>query len=561
MSADELKLLPRNATARRAAGISSTVAGNSVSSLLESGVGNCFPGLECDIRNLERRFFPFLEVDFDEGMTNIRLAAVDVASANTANEAGTLDAVQLGNLIKLANIPRNWRVVRIEGDFGPLGPMQFDVGGTNVSFGQDRLPVDAWTAVRMLKQGSQVTLNLQHETSGEQVTLTNLRQAYFDPDGALAEFFEPGELTQSLCSPWTHDFRDCGCYYWASNHPDIAMPPPLPGQASFARGDLDTDWQRSDRTLDNPVIATGVSAASMAHHEISDRWQELNFVLEGREQITPYRAAKHVAAPLADTQTLVSFLRYAAGVELTLTLEYLSATWSLRRSAGQPAPLSGDLQASAASLLDVAVGEMRHLRAVNDVLREVQGSQYVPALQVASQIPIGQGQFRDFVFRPLTSAVIAEFVEIEAPSQSVDGLYSRILATLELDEDLKVASETIRTIMAEGETHWQTFRNMSEWLGRHSEATYLRATNPAPADHPAQQALQTLFEQLLNQLHVGYSKGRISGAVDVNAAKATMLSGTGIRSALEQIADAAFVPVFTVPPDPRFTPIGVPDGL
>jgi hypothetical protein len=165
MSADELKLLPRNATARRAAGISSTVAGNSVSSLLESGVGNCFPGLECDIRNLERRFFPFLEVDFDEGMTNIRLAAVDVASANTANEAGTLDAVQLGNLIKLANIPRNWRVVRIEGDFGPLGPMQFDVGGTNVSFGQDRLPVDAWTAVRML--------NRDHRSP----SICNMRQA------------------------------------------------------------------------------------------------------------------------------------------------------------------------------------------------------------------------------------------------------------------------------------------------------------------------------------------------------------------------------------------------
>jgi hypothetical protein len=32
----------------------------------EAGVGNCFPGLECDLRNLERRFFPFLEVDIDD---------------------------------------------------------------------------------------------------------------------------------------------------------------------------------------------------------------------------------------------------------------------------------------------------------------------------------------------------------------------------------------------------------------------------------------------------------------------------------------------------------------
>jgi hypothetical protein len=29
------------------------VAGNPMSTRLESGIGNCFPGLECDLRNLE----------------------------------------------------------------------------------------------------------------------------------------------------------------------------------------------------------------------------------------------------------------------------------------------------------------------------------------------------------------------------------------------------------------------------------------------------------------------------------------------------------------------------
>ena len=58
------KLLPRNVSALRRgrdpAAATNATAGNPVSSRLESGIGNFFPGLECDMRNLERRFFPFL---------------------------------------------------------------------------------------------------------------------------------------------------------------------------------------------------------------------------------------------------------------------------------------------------------------------------------------------------------------------------------------------------------------------------------------------------------------------------------------------------------------------
>ena len=59
----ESKILPRNRTARQ----HQRVTGNPVTALLESGVGNCFPGLEMDVRNLERRFFPYLAVDLVGG--------------------------------------------------------------------------------------------------------------------------------------------------------------------------------------------------------------------------------------------------------------------------------------------------------------------------------------------------------------------------------------------------------------------------------------------------------------------------------------------------------------
>ena len=35
------------------------------------------------------------------------------------------------------------------------------------------------------------------------------------------EVAEPGALTQSLCSPWQADYRECQCFYWASSRPDF----------------------------------------------------------------------------------------------------------------------------------------------------------------------------------------------------------------------------------------------------------------------------------------------------------------------------------------------------
>src|SRR3954454_19108339 len=54
------KIIPRNLTARAAY----RVPGNPASTRLESGVGNCYPGLEFDHRNLDRRFFPGLLFEF-----------------------------------------------------------------------------------------------------------------------------------------------------------------------------------------------------------------------------------------------------------------------------------------------------------------------------------------------------------------------------------------------------------------------------------------------------------------------------------------------------------------
>src|SRR5215469_59738 len=81
------KIFPRNLTARSNKALE-RVVGNPANTRLESGVANCFPGLEFDVRTLDNRFFPGLLFRFvttplypDEGTTlnqqGVRLLYID----------------------------------------------------------------------------------------------------------------------------------------------------------------------------------------------------------------------------------------------------------------------------------------------------------------------------------------------------------------------------------------------------------------------------------------------------------------------------------------------------
>lgn len=457
MPDQSLKIAPRNLTARAAIDLPEALAGNPMSTTLQSGVGNCFPGLEFDLRNLERRFFPFLEVDLIGRFALI--TSVDSAGVAAARSAGTLDAATATAYTTIAgSLDSEWWITRLKGNFGPLGDLDItrdEIDAATASIGAGRIPTDVWTAVRLLKEDGDVTLTIETDQGGGPLTLVGKRTRYLDPNGALARIFDVGELTQSLCSPWTHDFRDCGCFYWASNHPDIALPPrPAGADSTDPKWDLDTRWQRSDRSIDAPPVETRAADGDipeMRHHEINANWQKLNFVLERREQILPYREQAHTAQPLPNLAALITSLRFAAGVELAVMQEYLVAWSSLRSPTGMAEPLRGDLRAASSELLRIAIGEMRHIRGVNGVLRAIgPAGAFRPALQVASAIPKEQGINRPVAFRALTKDVIDEFIAIEAPSQSVDSVYGRILASLEAFGLPDQQQQAVRAIMAEG---------------------------------------------------------------------------------------------------------------
>ena len=543
------------------------VAGNPISTRLESGIGNCFPGLECDLRNLERRFFPGLEVNITDN--RIDIVGVDTTAARAAVRTRHLtkrSAALLKRIDTGLRAGQVWRVDAMRGVFGPLGLKTAVVTALRPNATRpDSTPPDAWTALRLLPEGSKVTLTVRAARSHRPQLLSGRRARYLDDHGALAAAFLPGELTQSLCSPWTHDFRDCGCFYWASNHPDIAKPPLPKRDGGDPEWNAPVPWERADRALNKlPRKSTQLDSTNQEfdHYEINRRWQELNFVLGGRELVGPYVPETFTGKALASRAELITHLRYAAGVELAVVQEYLAAAFSFQDPAIVKPTLRKSVITSHAELMRIAVSEMHHIRVVNDVLRMLQGRHaFRPALQVARRLPGAQpGKTRPLEFHSADPEAINRFIEIEQPSVSVDGLYSRILATLN-DSGTEPQQNAIRTVMAEGEDHYETFRFIKEWLHGHAPADYLRGADlqPPPKGDPAHAELQRQYRAVLEDLYRGYRRGFPEGAHDVNAARQVMIASTGMQDSIRKIAGKGFLISFDwITNDARFAPINSP---
>lgn len=558
---EPLKLIPRNATAiRRVTAqpdrLLRRVPGNPVTSRMESGVGNCFPGLECDLRNLERRFFPFLEVDIVGNA--VLVASVDEAGVSAALSAAEITAAAAAAYRAIAAGGR-WRIATLRGSFSALGQLSVNLDTLNeTSAGAGRQPSDSWTAIRLLTEGAPLEATFVRDSDGAERTIAAQRASYLDANGALAPAFQPGELTQSLCSPWTHDFRDCGCFYWASNHPDISLPPVPAGEAADARRERPVNWQRSQTNPSFiPAAATQENMPEsefLPYYRINTAWELLNFVVDGRELLAPYEPGLFVGDPFATPAELEQALRLAAGVELAVIHEYLSAAYSLRDPGGLAGELRGDVLAARAELLRISFGEMRHLRAVNDVLQSLpRTGAFEPALRVATQIPNIPGPVRP---RTAQLSSLDRFIAIERPSVAVDGLYARILATLEIsgsDEQ----EQSIRSIMGEGTDHLRTFSFIREWLGRHPESDFLRPNlaRRDPANPPPEHtALQQAYVAILEDLHAGYGAGLPAGAPRINAARAAM-PANGLARLAQAVAAAGFLVEFDAVADPRFAPL------
>jgi hypothetical protein len=549
------KIFPRNLTARAAV----RIAGNPVTTRLESGVGNCFPGLEFDHRNLDRRFFPGLVFNF--GVAPPLLAATDDRDPALTDRVPS-DAPQLSAALtaafdrlgqgewRLTSLAQGGRTIDLQ---ALANTQQFD----SASF---------WRLVRSLTR-DKVTIVLTQMPAAAagrprssdddaspsvpaNITLTHYRRQYVDPDsGVISAAYLPGELTQSLCSPWMHDFRDCACNYWASNHPDIALgidegfsaEGPTGANPDLAVRPL--DWLRADR--DSRAAATdspgGNNAFRLHHYQINQEWTSLAFVLEGRENPGLYAPGfEAFAEPFPTAETLADELVSLCGLEHVVVLEYLYAYYSLKRPEDFADPRnSADVLFVRHELLGIAVSEMRHLRWANQLLWTLAKLGLIrdrgPALEPGRKVPTANGE-RDRQLRRLALPTLDDFVAVERPSGTLDGAYARVVATLRTGYPEPLL-QLARQIVAEGMDHYNRFREIGivlrSWPGvRSGTGTPWLRTIQLGSPAAAGKALD-LYRGILRDLADAYRRGDMEDAGKILDARQQMMA---LDDAAEQLA-------------------------
>lgn len=243
------KIEPKNISAQ----IAYAARGNPPSTQPRAAIANCFPGLEFDFRNIWRRIFVGIELSES---TN-RVIKVEPGS-----EAAAKGVTTNHDLVSVANFPMQG-VLTSGGTPGDFFPLEWTNSLADVINGTDRKPECRFEA-----------------DEGQNVIVLRLElRPLFEGAAIAREAADPGDLTQSLCSPWQADYRECGCFYWASSRPDFVNVE-INGSETKGRNWLDKDRGRKeyleDRTTD-PRLVT--------YDELYRDWEQmLRFVIGGRDE-------------------------------------------------------------------------------------------------------------------------------------------------------------------------------------------------------------------------------------------------------------------------------------
>ena len=531
---------PRNLTARAAY----LVPGNPAITRPEDAVANCYPGLELDVRNLDRRFFPGLVFEFvardDTGDPYIeptrygaRLSYVDQytdpdisdcpgLSDELSNNAGSLGAGE-------------WYIEWIEQEGRRLSMLEDRSGET--------LPMDGlfvWRLIRCLEPKAAVTLCLhQRDAQSANVIFHGIRRNFTDPvTGVISLAYQPGEMLQSLCSPWQHDFRDCYCHYWASNHPDIVFGELLPGEAKLPDGQpadplqatTRLDWLRAERS---PAMAGWARDSFVLNRpfqydafQINAAWHKLNIVINNVEIGDDYTPpGQEAAEPFKDPVELAEALcKHLAPLEMALAFEYLYARSSLlteEEARSGPGDQAAKDRAAVCLIyarhfvLLTAASEMQHLRWANELLwrlyqEKLVPGNYVPVLTAARDIPQPAKKVRrPLEMRRLEPQTLQDFIDIERPSGAIDGAYARVIATLRSDMRYPIQMQQLAERIAnDGMGHERHFLDMRAVLRRMpGKSSYLRELKRADPGDPAIATAMRHFRNIKSELDTAFRSG------------------------------------------------------
>ncbi|MEM7338097.1 MAG: ferritin-like domain-containing protein [Actinomycetota bacterium] len=557
---------PRNLTARAA----HQVVGNPTSTRMESGVANCFPGLEWDIRELDRRFFPGLVFQF---VQTPLYPVPGILPAQQGAKLAWLDSLEDPALPFTSDEP--WvrdLLATLEQNIGQINHLSqgrwyldsFEQYGTTFVMADEHgTPYEGemvWRMIRGIQPNEPLTIRIQQrsdagtgEPIGDKVTLKGFRRQFLDPDGVVDHSFKAGELTMSMCNPWSHDFRDCACHYWASNHPDVVLGP---AEATLDDGQpadptdaaVKLDWIRRDRSPGGRVASAATITENrpfqIDHYEMNARWEELPFVLEGREIGAVYSPPERAQAVGATLEALQTRLRTElAPLEFTLALQYLYAMFSVRTPAEVDAErwpdLPGDVAAIRQFVMLVAVSEMQHLRWANRLLWELDqhldpNAVYQPVLHHTSTLWKGEAA----ELAPLTPETVQRFVEIERPGGQIDTAYAQAVSTLKARPDLGHLYDLAIRIDTDGNEHYSRFSDIGRILAAYPsgvDAPYLRSVELGTAETAAAALtpFHTLVERLTDAYKLEASGDEAPAQRKIDEARTAMLD---VQSAADDLA-------------------------
>jgi rubrerythrin len=514
----ERKIFPRNLTARA----DRWVEGNPVSSRLESGVDNSFPGLEFDQRNLDKRFFPALEFEFHLGVPPLLRRVIPELSAQPIEitEEDISRAIILWSVYGTYGHPNGGGVDRIEILEGLRGLQSWRVihdlepGRIGVFLapysdtGSPKLSVVEQEEVNSALLGKTNVVKRDENDSLVYAVLVSERAKYLNEGVIDPDVYEPGDLTRSLCAPWQYDFADCGCFYWASNKPDmVAVEPGGDQMYNFQRiRDNDPPSGAPGSTPEERMkyqTISGWRQNTMRHRRMIEDWETLPTVLHGVENsvFVPESGMNIPHANMLSRAEIIDRLRYLARVEHGLMVEYLYAYYSIDspRKLPEGADSNEARRFDAAKiLLNVAIDEMRHFRWVNEILRELGQPPEIGRFTEFEDLD-NDGRFfkHKFGLEPLTDDRLDWFINVEKPSNQVDpelssdtidGMYTRILMSVKdsqefSDLERKKLLHLFKLIIDEGHDHFNRFSRLKRSLAEITDNKRTRlVTGPTPLD-------------------------------------------------------------------------------
>jgi hypothetical protein len=215
-----------------------------------SAISNSFPGLETDFRNLFRRLFDGIVLH--EAIDRV----LSVTDGSVAAQAGVT--------------PRHF-LISVNG---------IPLRGPGVPPSGDTIERSNCVAEILHLPGPTVRCRFERMGGQQRVEVDLAPVPIFDGIALNEQAIEPGTLTQSLCSPWQNDYRECACFYWAANRPDYVNVE-INGEDSAGH-----NWMQRDRAAATPKEYVGEDddPRLLTYDDLFVNWERsLRFEIGGKD--------------------------------------------------------------------------------------------------------------------------------------------------------------------------------------------------------------------------------------------------------------------------------------